>query len=53
MEAEGGATKLTVLHEMEREKSLVIEAVSSGWPKILANLKALLETGDVALTLPR
>ena len=25
-------------------------AVSGGWPKILSNLKSLLETGEVALT---
>jgi hypothetical protein len=25
-----------------------IEAVSGGWPKVLSNLKSLLETGDVA-----
>jgi hypothetical protein len=29
----------------------LIEAVSDGWPKILSNLKSLLETGEVALTL--
>jgi hypothetical protein len=26
----------------------MIEAVSAGWPKVLSNLKSLLETGDVA-----
>jgi hypothetical protein len=25
-----------------------IEAASGGWPKVLSNLKSLLETGDVA-----
>ena len=28
----------------------LIEAVSGGWPKVLSNLKSLLETGDVAFT---
>ena len=28
---------------------LVIEAVSGGWPRILSNLKSLLETGEVVL----
>jgi hypothetical protein len=27
----------------------LIEAVSGGWPKILSNLKSLLETGATAL----
>jgi hypothetical protein len=26
----------------------MIEAVSGGWPKVVSNLKSLLETGDVA-----
>jgi uncharacterized protein YndB with AHSA1/START domain len=49
LEPQGEATKLTILHEMDKPKSLVIEAVSQGWPKILSNLKSLLETGEVAL----
>jgi len=43
------AVKLTVTHSMEREGSKLIEAVSGGWPKILSNLKSLLETGQVAM----
>lgn len=39
------AVKLTIVHQMEREGSLLIEAVSGGWPRILSNLKSLLETG--------
>lgn len=53
LEAEGAATKLTIVHEMDKAQSLVIEAVSGGWPKILSNLKSLLETGEVVLTLAR
>jgi hypothetical protein len=34
---------------MERDDSKFIEAVSGGWPKILSNLKSLLETGRIAL----
>ena len=49
IEAVGGATKLTVTHVMERPESRFIEAVSGGWPKILSNLKSLLETGEIAL----
>lgn len=46
MDAEGDTVKLTVVHEMDRENSKFIEAVSGGWPKIFAGLKTLLETGQ-------
>ena len=39
--------KLTVLHEIARDKSQLIEKVSGGWPMVLASLKTLLETGAV------
>jgi len=45
----GTAVKLSVTHTIEREPSKLIEAVSGGWPKILSNLKSLLETGATAL----
>jgi hypothetical protein len=44
-----GAVKLTITHVMERAGSKLIEAVSGGWPRILSNLKSLLETGEVVL----
>jgi hypothetical protein len=45
----GKAVKLTIHHELEGEGGgKFIEAVSGGWPKVLSNLKSLLETGDVA-----
>jgi hypothetical protein len=37
--------KLTVVHEIDRQDSRFIEAVSGGWPMILSSLKSLLETG--------
>jgi len=46
LEKEGNSVKLTVIHEIEKEGSKFIEAVSSGWPHILASLKSLLETGE-------
>src|SRR5262245_5354924 len=49
LEPTGGAVKLTITHSMPRTGSKLIEAVSGGWPKILSNLKSLLETGEVAL----
>lgn len=45
----GTAVKLTIHHELEAEGAgKLIEAVSGGWPKVLSNLKSLLETGDIA-----
>lgn len=40
-----GVVKLTVTHEIDRDGSKFIQAVSNGWPGILSNLKTLLETG--------
>jgi uncharacterized protein YndB with AHSA1/START domain len=44
-----GVMKLTVTHSIDKETSKLIEAVSGGWPKILSNLKSLLETGQIVL----
>ena len=44
------AVKLTITHEIDRLESKLITAVSGGWPRILSNLKSLLETGEVAIT---
>jgi uncharacterized protein YndB with AHSA1/START domain len=49
LEPEGSAVKLTITHEIEREASKLITAVSGGWPKVISNLKSLLECGSVAL----
>jgi uncharacterized protein YndB with AHSA1/START domain len=49
LEPADGAVKLQVVHEAEREHSGLIQAVSGGWPRILSNLKSLLETGAPAL----
>src|SRR6185295_8289767 len=37
---------------IERDPSQFIAAVSGGWPKVLSNLKSLLENGAVALQDP-
>ena len=50
LEPAGAAVKLTITHTIDRPESKLITAVSGGWPKILSNLKSLLETGTVALT---
>ncbi len=46
LEPKGTSVKLTVIHEMDRPGSKLIEAVSGGWPVILSGLKSLLETGE-------
>jgi hypothetical protein len=38
--------RLTVRHE-DLPGEADLEAVSAGWPAVMANLKSLLETGDV------
>jgi uncharacterized protein YndB with AHSA1/START domain len=45
LEKVGESMKLTVIHEMDKPESKFIQAVSNGWPLILASLKSLLETG--------
>jgi len=52
IERSGAAVKLSVTHTIEREPSQFIVAVSSGWPKIISNLKSLLETGSAVLQYP-
>jgi uncharacterized protein YndB with AHSA1/START domain len=42
---DGDAVKLSITHEIDVGDSKTIAAVSTGWPKILSNLKSLLETG--------
>jgi uncharacterized protein YndB with AHSA1/START domain len=49
LEPAGEAMKLTIHHSIERANSKFIKAVSGGWPKILSNLKSLLETGQIAI----
>ena len=49
LEPSGTAVKLSITHTIEREPSTLIAAVSGGWPKILSNLKSLLETGSAVL----
>jgi uncharacterized protein YndB with AHSA1/START domain len=52
LEPSGTAVKLSITHTIEREPSGLIVAVSGGWPKILSNLKSLLETGAAVLQDP-
>ena len=52
MEKIGTAVKLSITHTIEREPSKLIGAVSGGWPKVISNLKSLLETGSTVLQDP-
>ncbi len=49
LEQIGPTVKLSITHTIERQPSKFIDAVSGGWPKIVSNLKSLLETGSIAL----
>jgi len=46
LEPQGDSVKLTLIHEMNKPGSKLIDAVSTGWPMILSSLKSLLETGE-------
>ena len=40
---DNGQVKLAITHSVDHEPSQLVQAVSGGWPKILSNLKSLLE----------
>jgi uncharacterized protein YndB with AHSA1/START domain len=46
LEKLGSSVKLTIVHEIDRPDSKLVQAVSNGWPHILSSLKSLLETGE-------
>ena len=46
IEVVGTSVKFTLTHEIGVSKSKLIDAVSQGWPHLLASLKSLLETGS-------
>ena len=51
LEPDDGLTKLTVIHDGFEPgsavlESAVLESISGGWPRVIANLKTLLETGE-------
>ncbi len=51
IEPDGEVTKLTITHSMDKPGSKFVEAVSNGWPRLMASVKSMLETG-VALPEP-
>jgi uncharacterized protein YndB with AHSA1/START domain len=50
LEPVGSAVKLSITHQIDRPESKLITAVSGGWPRVLSNLKSLVETGEIAIT---
>jgi uncharacterized protein YndB with AHSA1/START domain len=52
LEPSGPAVKLSITHTIQRDPSQFIVAVSGGWPKVISNLKSLLETGSAVLQDP-
>jgi hypothetical protein len=45
IEEQGPMVKLTVVHDDFDPGSIVAERVSGGWPRVMSDLKSLLETG--------
>jgi uncharacterized protein YndB with AHSA1/START domain len=45
LEMVDNSVKLTVVHGIDVPNSKLVQGVSNGWPRILASLKSLLETG--------
>jgi uncharacterized protein YndB with AHSA1/START domain len=52
IELAGKAVKLTVTHDDFETGSTFAEMVSEGWPRVLSDLKTLLETGETLRTEP-
>ena len=52
LEPLGTSVRLSITHTIEREPSKLIVEVSGGWPKVISNLKSLLETGSAVLQDP-
>ena len=43
---DGEQVKLTVIHDDLEPDGLLVDMISGGWPRVIANLKTLLETGE-------
>ena len=52
IEPSSTAVKLSITHSVERDPSKLLQALSGGWPKVLSNLKSLLEIGAAAMAEP-
>jgi uncharacterized protein YndB with AHSA1/START domain len=47
----GETVRLTVMHDGFEPGSAILDGISKGWPRILSDLKTLLETGDPPVVL--
>ena len=47
IEPAGEIVRLTVVHDDFDPGSILLESASAGWPRVLSDLKTLLETGAV------
>jgi uncharacterized protein YndB with AHSA1/START domain len=52
LEPVGPAVKLSITHTIDRAPSEFIAGVSGGWPKVVSNLKSMLEIGSPVLGEP-
>ena len=52
LEPDGETVKFSITQTIEREPSKFIDMLRDGWPKVIANLKSLLETGSLAAGVP-
>ncbi len=46
LEEQGDMVKLTLIQEIDKPESKLIQTMSDGWPVLFASLKSLLETGE-------
>jgi uncharacterized protein YndB with AHSA1/START domain len=47
IETQGDTVRLNVIHDQLQPGSEMARGISAGWPRVLSNLKTLLETGRV------
>jgi DNA-binding transcriptional ArsR family regulator/uncharacterized protein YndB with AHSA1/START domain len=52
LEPLGELVKLTVVHDDFEQGSVMASLVSEGWPRVLSDIKTLLETGEVMPAIP-
>ena len=48
LEPQGELVKLTVTHSNLLADGQIIQLITQGWPRVLSDLKSLVETGEVA-----
>ena len=51
IEAQGDVVKLTVVHDGFDPGSVLLQSAGEGWPRVLSDLKSLLESGSILPTM--